>query len=129
MRKLLLAFIIGSALPSVIVSNLYIGLANSSKDVIKRYEFFPLMISLFIGISNAVNYKLYEKYQSEIIPVLVGAIFGIMLSIIGRFIFDLPKRLFLFTKENEWTVHIYAAITYAIIFYMIIHTMNKWFLY
>ena len=129
MQKLLLAFIIGSALPSVLPSNLYIGLANASKDVIKRYEFFPIMISLFMGIYNMVNYKLYEKYQSEIIPVLVGATFGVMLSIIGRFIFDLPIRLFSFTKENEWSVHIYAAITYAIIFYAIIHTMNKWFLY
>lgn len=129
MKKLLLAFIIGSALPSVLSSNLYIGWANASKNVIKRYEFFPLWVSLSMGIYNIINYKLYEQYQSEMIPVIVGVIFGLMLSSIGRFIFDLPTRLFGFTRENEWTVHIYAAALYSSIFYLTIHTLNKWYLY
>jgi len=36
-KKILLAFVIGSSLPSVIISNLYIGIANSKKDIVKRY--------------------------------------------------------------------------------------------
>ena len=47
-------------------------------------------------------------------------IFGILLSIIGRFGLDLPIKLFNFTKKTSYKVHIYAIILYAIIFRFII---------
>lgn len=129
MKKILLAFIIGSSLPAVLTSNLYIGGANASKNIIKRYEFYPLILSALTGLANVVNYKIYEKYQNELIPVITGISFGIFVSSIGRFMFDYPVKMFSFTRENEWLVHVYAAILYASIFYMTIHTLNKWYLY
>jgi len=128
-KKLLLAFIIGSSLPSVLISNLYIGLANSKKDIIKRYEFFPLGIALLFGIYNIINYLLYKKINNDFSAIIMGILYGITLSFIGRFIFNLPTRLFDFSKQNESMVHIYAIILYSAVFYFIIQNLNKLFLF
>jgi len=128
-KKLLLAFIIGSSLPSVLVSNIYIGMANSKKDIVKRYEFFPLGVSLLFGLYNIINYLLYKRLKNDSSSIIMGIIYGLTLSIIGRFIFDLPTRLFHFTKQNEYMVHVYASILYSLIFYFIIQNLNKMFLF
>ena len=128
-KKLLLAFVIGSSLPSVLVSNLYIGLANSKKDIIKRYEFFPLGIALLFGIYNVLNYLLYKEINNDLSAIIIGLLYGLTLSSIGRFGMDLPSRLFDFTKTNEYMVHVYAAILYAGVFYFIIQNLNKLFLF
>ena len=128
-KKILLAFIIGSSLPSVLISNLYIGLANSKKNIVKRYEFFPFGIALLFGIYNIINYLLYKKLKNDSSAIIMGILYGLTLSFIGRFIFNLPTRLFDFTKQNEYMVHIYASILYSLIFYLIIQNLNKIFLF
>ena len=128
-KKLLLAFVIGSSLPSVLISNLYIGLSNQRKDIVKRYEFFPLGIALLFGIYNIINYLLYKKLKNDSSAIIIGILFGLTLSLIGRFIFDLPTRLFNFTKSNEYIVHMYASILYSFVFFFIIQNLNKLFLF
>ena len=128
-KKLLLAFVIGSSSISTLVSNLYIGIANSKKDIIKRYEFFPLGIALLFGIYNVINYLLYKKIESDISAIVIGILYGLTLSSIGRFGMDLPSRLFTFTKQNEHIVHIHASILYAGVFYFIIQNLNKMFIF
>ncbi len=128
-KKILLAFIIGSSLPSVLVSNVYIGMANSKKDIISRYEFFPLGIALLFGLYNIINYLLYKRLKNDSSAIISGILFGLTLSGIGRFIIDLPTRLFNFTRNNEYIVHIYASILYSIVFFLIIQTLNKMFLF
>ena len=58
----------------------------------------------------------------------MGICFGITLSSIGRFIFNLPIRLFDFKKENEYMVHIYASLLYAFVFFFIIQNLNYYFI-
>jgi len=128
-KKILLSFIIGSSLPSVLISYLYIGIANSKKDIIKRYEFFPIGIALLFGIYNIINYLLYTKLKSDMSAIIMGILYGVSLSLIGRFIFDLPTRLFHFTKTNENMVHIEASMLYSVVFYFIIQNLNKLFLF
>ena len=128
-KKLLLAFIIGSSLPSVLVSNLYIGIANSRKDIVKRYEFFPFGIALLFGIYNVLNYLLYKEINNDLSAVIMGIIYGLTLSSIGRFGMDLPVRLFDFSRKNESMVHLYASILYVGVFYFIIQNLNKMFLF
>ena len=128
-KQLLLAFIIGSSLPSVLISNLYIGTANYKKDIIKRYEFFPLGVALLFGVYNIINYMLYKRLKNDSSAIIMGIIYGLSLSFIGRFIFDLPTRLFNFTKQNEYMVHVYASILYSFVFFLIIQKLNKLFLF
>lgn len=128
-KNMLHAFIIGSSLISVIISYIYIGLSNIQKKIIKRYEFFPLGISLLFGFYNIVNYILYQKIKTDTSAIISGILMGLTLSIIGRFIYDLPTKLFDFTRENEYTVHLYAMILYSLIFYFIIQKLNKIYLF
>lgn len=128
-KKILLAFVIGSSLPSVLISNLYIGIANSKKNIVKRYEFFPLGIALLFGFYNILNYLLYKQIHSDLSAIVSGILFGITLSSIGRFGMDLPYRLFDFTRNNEYMVHVYASILYVGVFYFIIQNLNKMFLF
>lgn len=128
LKNSLHAFIIGSSLVSVIISYTYIGLSNMQKKIIKQYEFFPLGISLLFGFYNIVNYFIYQKLGNDNSAIISGILMGLTLSSIGRFIFDLPIRLFDFSKKNEYTVHLYAMTLYSMIFYFIIQNLNKMYL-
>ena len=47
--------------------------------------------------------------------MVTGAIFGLTLSIVGRFALDLPVKMFNIPRENAWIVHPIAMTIYPII--------------
>jgi len=99
----------------------YVGIAykNNNRPSTIPYELFPIFIPLLYGIFGLINYYIITKYENKY-SLIVGMVFGILLSIIGRFVLDLPIKLFNFTKNTSYKVHIYAVIIYAIIFRWII---------
>lgn len=100
-----------------IITLTYIGIAYNKK---KRpstipYVLFSIFIPLLYGVFGLINYNVI-KSRGDDYSLIVGMVFGLLLSIIGRFKFDLPIKLFGFTKETSHKVHLYAMILYAIIF-------------
>jgi hypothetical protein len=88
---------------------------------------FGIMIPLLFGIFNEINTIVIKKYNNINYSLIVGAIFGLLLSSIGRFYLNLPKLLFGF-KQNEHNVHIIAVILYALIFRLIATPLTKQFI-
>ena len=66
-----------------------------------------------------MNYYIITNYGNNY-SIIVGMALGILLSIIGRFGLDLPIKLFNFTKNTSYQVHIYATIMYAMIFRLLV---------
>lgn len=85
-----------------------------------------LLLPFAFGVFGVLNYNVNKggSYNS----LLVGAIFGLLLSIVGRFYLDLPKKLFLLPNNKQYTVHLYAPVIYALIFYIIISPMQDIFI-
>ena len=69
-----------------------------------------------IVIVLPIYYYVMSKILNGVGDITEGMITGFVLSLIGRFYYDAPKRLF--EMENEKLVHIYATIMYGIIFYV-----------
>jgi len=113
-------FLISSSLPMFIVTMTYIGLAFRAKgrpsDV--PYEFVPVIIPLLLGIFGVINYYAVEKYNKNA-SLVVGILFGLVLSTFGRSQ-GVPIKLFDLTAENQYRIHIAAALYYATIFRFII---------
>jgi hypothetical protein len=99
----------------------YVGFAHLKNNcpLNIHYELFPIFIPLLYGIFGLINYYIIRNYGNNY-SIVVGVLFGILLSSIGRFGLDLPIKLFNFTKNTSYKVHIYAIILYAIIFRLII---------
>ena len=104
-----------------IITLLYITVAyvtNICKSAIP-FALFPIFIPLLYGIFGIINYYIIKKFGIRY-SFIIGMVFGLLLSIIGRFGLNLPILLFNFTKQTEHKVHIYAILLYAIIFRFII---------
>ena len=114
-KKNLGIFLISSFIS--IITLVYTGIAynNNNRPSTIPYELFPIFLPLLYGIFGLINYYIISKYGNNY-SLFVGMVFGILLSIIGRFGLDLPIKLFNFTKKTSYKVHIYAIIMYAIIF-------------
>ena len=107
----------------------YIGIAynNTNRPSTIPYELFPIFIPILYGIFGVINYYIISKYGNNY-SIIVGMVFGILLSIIGRFVLNLPIKLFDFTKDTSYKVHIYAAILYAIIFRSLVTPLVNYFI-
>lgn len=123
-KNILRAFIVSSSLPAFFITALYLGygVSNSKSRYLPttHYQWFMLIVPLLYGIFGSINYALI-KYNSNT-SLVVGAALGIVLSVIGRQL-DLPQKLFGFTSRDEYLVHIYAAILYALIFFFIVNPL------
>ena len=119
LKKTINIFLISSFISIITLG--YIGIAYNKKNRPSNipYELFPIFIPLLYGIFGLINYYIITKYENNY-SLIVGMVFGILLSIIGRFGVDLPIKMFNFTKNTSYKVHIYAVIIYAIIFRWII---------
>jgi len=86
-----------------IITLVYIGLAynNKNRPSTIPYELFPIFIPLLYGIFGVINYYIISNYGNNY-SIIVGMVFGILLSIIGRFCLDLPIKLFDFTNNTSY---------------------------
>ena len=114
-------FLITSSLPVFGITLLYLAKAfkqsNRPSDI--PYELFAIFIPLLYGIFGVINHYIINKYGINY-SIIVGILFGLLLSSIGRFQLGLPIKIFGFTEENDYLVHIYAAIIYALVFRFIV---------
>ena len=137
-NKYLLSFIIGSSLISCLVTFAYTGFAfhkaNHTFDDVEplHYELVPFLIPIVLGFGNVLNFWLRNNIGKGIprwfATGLGGGITGLILSIIGRFGFNLPTKIFDFEEENQHYVHVYAFGLYILIFSFIIQPLNSFFL-
>lgn len=115
-----LKVIILSSLVSLItigyVSN---GYYKNNKPSKVPYNDIIIIIPILYGIMGIINYIVTSKLGINW-SFIVGAIFGLLLSLVGRFVLDLPRLIFNFKKDNEYLVHIYAIMLYGCIFRFII---------
>ena len=125
LKKNLNIFLISSFISIITLG--YIGFAYNNKNRPQTipYELFPIFIPLLYGIFGLINYYIITDYGNNY-SIIVGMLFGILLSIIGRFGLDLPIKLFNFTKNTSYNVHIYAIIMYAIIFRLLVTPLTNY---
>ena len=134
LRRLFLAFMIGSSLPATIFSLSYIGLANLQFKGIKNYEYMAIYVPLYYGVFNVLNVAFSRKfkafkYLSIAIPFIVGGLHGLLFSVYGRYLMgNLPVKNFQFKESEAWLVHIYAFMYYAAVYGIVISLVNKMYL-
>jgi hypothetical protein len=118
----LLAFIVGVSLPAFAVTFAYLGHAYRQTPYQSKipFELLPFVVPLLFGFANIVSVKLMPRLGYPLAPLIVGAATGLLLSIIGRFGFDLPRLLFRMPAGTHHRVHLIAPIMYALIFTAII---------
>ena len=116
------SFLIGSSLPSIFITLLYTGyyFRTNGRPSDIPYEMFPLVIPLFFGIFALIEENIIKN------PPITGALLGLSLSLIGRFVLNLPQRMFGFDKSNVNQVHIIAMILYTFIFTYIVKPLLRY---
>lgn len=137
LRRLLLAFIIGSSVASTIFSLSYLGISNFKFKGIPNYEFMAIYVPLLYGAFNVLGSGLVRKFGSFtkflpiVIPALVGGIHGLVFSLLERYAMgNLPLTNFQFKEGEEWQVHLYAFIYYAAVYGVVLTFLNQlYFIY
>lgn len=119
-KNIIISFLIGYFVSIITIGYLYLYFKNYNMDTIF------IVVPILYGIFSIINYfviKININYS-----IIIGILFGLLLSIIGRFIYKLPIKIFNFNKNNEYKVHIYAIIMYGLIFRLIITNITKYLL-
>ena len=122
--QLLYAFALGVsfAVTFVTISYLTIGYDRAKDPPKQSRKSLEIAARLSYGIANVINVAMGNTLAGA---AVVGALFGEILSVVGRFGLDLPKRLFDMPTEKEWHVHIIAPVLYALIFVFLIRPLNQ----
>jgi hypothetical protein len=130
LKKLITVFLISSSLPVFLITMTYLGLAYEANGRPSNvpYELFPIFIPFLFGIFGVINYVIIQTQKSNNISILLGALFGFILSLIGNFGMNLPDILFKMKSSDIYTVHIYAPIIYALIFRFILTPLTNYVL-
>lgn len=126
MERAFLAFIVGVSFSATFITHTYIAWAFEKGGTAPiGIDMLYIGTRMAYGVANVINVYMGNTVQSSLIT---GALLGLFLSYVGRFGYDLPIQLFGFNAENEWQVHIIAAILYALIFAILVRNINNLFL-
>ena len=137
--RLLLAFVIGSSILSTVWSEWYMGrsydLAGCPCDLTffghpdLKFWMYPIVVPILFGLANVGIVSLQDAFPAWnpwLIAGLSGALFGLLLSLAGRFGFDFPRRVFGFgTEEEQASVHWMAPVFYAVVFAVVVQGLNR----
>ena len=123
------AFVVGSSLLSALITFAYTGLAfhraGHGKATALHYEVMPYVVLTIIGAGSALNVWLRALVKNKLVATAIaGALTGLVMSLVGRFRFDLPRKIFGHTAENAWQVHVKAMLLYAVIFVMVVQPLT-----
>lgn len=124
------SFSIGTLVSVITLGYVSQAWSRKGKDSSVPIENIVIGIPLFYGITNvvAVYYvksNNIEGTRANVTIGIFGAIMGLIFSLYGRNVLNLPQKIFGFTEENDWQVHIYAAILYFFIFSLVIANIDK----
>lgn len=122
----LVSFIVGSSLPAVGITMSYLGAAYRTSKYRETipYELFPLMVPLFLGTANVINMRLVSRYGANV-SLLVGLVVGLLMSLLGRFGLDLPRKLFGMPQGMRHRVHVIAPLLYAVLYRVVMTPLTK----
>lgn len=122
MERLFIAFLIGISFPATFVTHSYVALAFLKKGTssVDR-QTMDISIRIAYGLANVVLVALGNSIENA---AVVGAILGLLLSVLGRS-FDLPSTLFGFDPKSAWRVHVIAPVLYAGIFAVVLFNLNR----
>ena len=132
MDAYLRAFVLGSSFPVMVFPLLYIGLPHMKRTTPLpsglRYETIPLALPLYYGAWNVLSTYLGKQGLDKMMGtrgrlVATGALTGLVLSLIGRKIYNVPHELFGHRKDDT-RVHYVAPILYGGIFGFIVHYLQ-----
>lgn len=130
-NKALKAFIIGSSFPVIIWPFLYLGIASFLNPATSfDFEIAALTLPIVFGFLNLVQLRFQKlswlsknnRYWS------VGILYGLVLSLYGTFVSQLPRELFLLPDSPIQYITIPLAIlAYALIWRYIVQNINSLF--
>ena len=122
-----LSFIVGSSLPAIAITMSYLGLAfrTSKHRGSIPYEAFPLVVPLWLGAANMINMRLVSRFGANV-SLVVGLVVGFLMSLVGRFGMDLPRKLFGIPLGMRHRVHVIAPLVYAVIFRVVMTPLTEW---
>lgn len=123
------AFIAGSAFPVLIWPFLYMGIPALiySQDVI-RLETLPFILPFGYGFANIlfVGFEKLLPIKSEKARLyLGGALIGLVFSLIGNFVGNIPEELFRLEGTAQYLTIPTAMILYAFVWRFITGHINK----
>lgn len=127
-----------------IVTALYIGVcfsmlrrrptgSNGASCVLSdepRYyiEGVTLAAAIWFGMTSVVIKKVVidVKNASPEWCLLIGAVAGFKVSLIGRFGFRIPSLMFGMTSDDAWKVHVIVPMVYALVFRFYVYPVLLW---
>lgn len=81
-----------------------------------NYKVIPFLLVLAYGVTNTLVIHFKQ-------PFIIGGLFGLFLSVIGRFILNLPELVF--KLQNQNIVHPVAFLLYSTYFHFVVDYLNK----
>lgn len=130
MENSIKSFIVGSSLPATIWTFSYLGAAHikNPTDALQT-EIVPLVVPALFGIVNAgVNLLPASSSASYTIRMVVtGFLFGLGLALFGTFGLQLPQKLFGYSDDKKYQPLLIAPILYALIWGVAVNWLNRYF--
>ena len=136
--KLLKTFIIGSSYPVMLLPLLYMGIPHmiakikTGKNPLGsggHYELFPVFLPIYYGTFVVLAQTVGKSFiKNDVLRLaLAGGTAGVILSFLGRFGADFPKRVFKYIYDYpthlEYLIHPLAFTVYALEFGIVVYAL------
>lgn len=129
MNKYLRAFFVGSSFFVLIWPFLYLGIAFT---IYPESDFqmgiIAITIPFIYGFANVITIFLQEKWPPRNINTrmwILGATLGLILSLHGNFLSDLPRTLFQLSGPIQYITIPFSVIVYSLVWRYIVKNFNE----
>lgn len=117
------AFLVGSSIAATLITLVYTGRAfrGAGRPSSVPFEVIAIVVPIAFGLANVINVRLGNTIKTAF---FVGAVLGLLFSMGGRFVLQLPEKIFNMKRQSTGLVHLVAPIVYALIFAIIVRQLN-----
>lgn len=113
-------FILGSSLLGTFSSLSFLNNFDININNVDKFKSLNVMLPLLLGVGSIVAFFLFRYIKSQLVYLVVGGVFGLLMTLYGDYVLKLTPKVFGFDEDNKMAVYGVSMAIFAVIFFFVL---------
>ena len=118
-------FVLGSSIFGTLSSFSLLNNFDLNISNIDKFKSLNVALPVLLGIGSVVAFFLFKYIKSQLVYLIIGGVFGLLMTLYGDYVLELTPKVFGFDEDNKMMVYGVSMAVYAFIFFFILRPLAK----
>lgn len=116
-------FALGSSILGSFSSLSLLNKFQINKMNVNKFRSLSVILPIILGIGTVIAFFLFKYLKYQVVYMILGGIFGLIMTLYGKYILELTPKVFGIDEDKEYLVYLSAIGVYAVLFFFVLRPL------